>query len=117
MKALRKWEKCVLFHIKSSFGSQIFSFLFWLFGHAEKWLNHKNKVNFKIKSQPGKQKIAMHLLPNISRSKGNQTVKLGQLIEYTWKTFFLEKSYTKYGGETIPWRVSKMPKLRVSLDQ
>ena len=36
-----------------------------------------------MKSQPGKQKIAMQLLPNISRSKGNQTVKLGQLIEYT----------------------------------
>ena len=24
----------------------------------------------------------MHILPNISRSKGNQAIKLGQLIEY-----------------------------------
>ena len=28
-------------------------------------------------SQPGKQAIEMHVLPNISRSKGNQTMKLG----------------------------------------
>ena len=32
--------------------------------------------------QSAKQTIAMHLLPNISRSKGNQRKKLGQLIEY-----------------------------------
>ena len=33
-------------------------------------------------SQPGLQTVAIHILPNISRSKGNQTVKLGQLIWY-----------------------------------
>ena len=33
--------------------------------------------------QPGKQTIAIHILPDISRSKGNQAMKLGQLIEYT----------------------------------
>ena len=27
-------------------------------------------------SQPGKQTIAIHILPNISRSKDNQTMKL-----------------------------------------
>ena len=32
-------------------------------------------------SQPGKQTIAIHMLPNISRSKGNQTMRFGQLIE------------------------------------
>ena len=30
-------------------------------------------------SQPAKQAIAIHTLPNISRSKGNQTMKFGQL--------------------------------------
>ena len=34
-------------------------------------------------SQPRKQTIAMHILPDISTSKGNQAMKLGQLIEYT----------------------------------
>ena len=52
-------------------------------------------------SQPGKQTIAIHLLPNISRSKGNLTIKFGQLIEYNMKNIFVEKSYTKYGGETV----------------
>ena len=53
-------------------------------------------------SQPGKQTIAIHTLPNISRIKGNQTMKFGQLTEYDMKNNFLEKSYAKYGGETIP---------------
>ena len=33
-------------------------------------------------SEPEKQTIAMHILPNISRNKSNQTMKFGQLIEY-----------------------------------
>ena len=41
-------------------------------------------------SQPGKQTIAIYILPNISGSKGNQIMKFGQLTEYiTWETFFL----------------------------
>ena len=32
-------------------------------------------------SQPGLQAVAIHILPNISQSKGNQAMKLGQLIE------------------------------------
>ena len=44
--------------------------------------------------QPGKQVIAMHILPNISRSKGNQTMKFGQSIECNMTNIFLEKSYT-----------------------
>ena len=57
--------------------------------------------------QPGKQTIAMHILPNISRSKGSQIMKFGQLIEYNMRKNFLEKSYTKCGGETIPTPFSK----------
>ena len=47
----------------------------------------KNGLIRKIKSisrimtwQPGKQTIAIHIPPNISRSKSNQTMKFGQLI-------------------------------------
>ena len=53
-------------------------------------------------SQPGKQIIAIHILHNISRSKGNQTMKFGQFIEYNKKNIFLVRFYTKCGGETIP---------------
>ena len=33
-------------------------------------------------SQTGRQIITIHILPNISRSKGNRTMAFGQLIEY-----------------------------------
>ena len=66
-------------------------------------LTRKIKLTSKfIKSQPGKQTIAIHILTNISISKGNQTKKFGQLIEYNIRIIFLLKSYTKYGGEAIP---------------
>ena len=29
-------------------------------------------------------------------------MKFGPLIEYNMRNIFLEKSFTKYGGETIP---------------
>ena len=45
-------------------------------------------------SQPGKQTIAIYVLPNISKSKCNQTIKFGQLIEYHMKNVFLE-NYTQ----------------------
>ena len=51
-------------------------------------------------SQPGKQTIAIHILPNILRIKGNQTLKFGQLIEYGMRNVFLEKSYAKCAEET-----------------
>ena len=40
-------------------------------------------------SQLGYETIAMHILPNVSRSKGIQTMKFGQLIAYNM-TFFLK---------------------------
>ena len=53
-------------------------------------------------SQPHQQTIAMHVLTNNSRSKSNQTIKFGQLVEHDMRKIFLEKSHTKCGGETIP---------------
>ena len=66
--------------------------------------------------QPGKQTIAMHILANISRSKGNQTMKFGQLIEFNMKNIFLKKSYTECCGETIPGPFSKKSKLSIFLN-
>ena len=42
-------------------------------------------------SQPGLQTIPIHILPNISQSKGNQTMKFGQLIEHNKINIFLQK--------------------------
>ena len=52
-------------------------------------------------SQSGKQAIATHILPNISRSEGDQRMKFGQLIEYNMRNIFLESLYSKCGGQTI----------------
>ena len=68
-------------------------------------------------SQLGQKTILIHILPNISRSKGNQTMKFGQLIECNMRNIFLEKSYTKCGGETSPRPFSEKLKLSISLDQ
>ena len=42
-------------------------------------------------SQPGLQAIAIHILPDISQSEGNQTMKFGQLTEYNKRNIFLQK--------------------------
>ena len=89
-----------------------------------------------MRSQPEKQIIAIHILPNISRSKGNRT--LGQLIEYNMKNnrfvsgasrtrpklnwmkhekHFLQKSFTKCFGETIHRTFSEKSKLSIFFDQ
>ena len=65
-------------------------------------------------SQPGKETIAIHVLPFISRSKDNQAVKFGQLKEYNMRKILPEKSYSKYGRETSPKPFSKKS---TSLDQ
>ena len=67
--------------------------------------------------QPGQQTIAIHILVNISRRKGNQTMKFGQLIQYKMRTIFLEKSFSRFAGETIPRPFSKKSKLSISLKQ
>ena len=61
--------------------------------------------------------IVIHVLPNISRSQCNQTMKSGQLIECNMRNIFLEKSYTKFVGETSPRPFSQKLKLSMSLDQ
>ena len=53
------------------------------------------KENGFMKSKTGKQTIKINILPNISRSKENQTMKLGQLIKYNVTNNFLQKSCRK----------------------
>ena len=45
-------------------------------------------------SQLGKQTIAIHILPNISKCKGNQTIKFGQLKHYNMGNIF-SKNHTQ----------------------
>ena len=53
-------------------------------------------------SQTEHRIITIHLLLNISRTKGNQQITFCQLIEYKIRTTFFEKSNTKYDEEASP---------------
>ena len=52
-------------------------------------------------SQTGQQTNTIHILPNIPRSKGNQTKKFGQLIEYNM-IFFLKNHTQNVVEELVP---------------
>ena len=42
-------------------------------------------------SQPALQTITIQILPNISQTKEDQTMKFGQLLEYNKRNIFLQK--------------------------
>ena len=98
--------------LKALFVLEILTFLPWHVGYVEKRLDEKAMM-----SQTGKQIITIHILFNVLRSKDNQTVKFGQLIEYNIRNNFLEKSYTKYCGKASPSPFYKKSKFSISLDQ
>ena len=83
----------LFFHLKNSFRSQdiyVFVTTFWSCRRDGLirmiWLTSK-----LMTSQPGLQIIAIHLLSNISQSKGNQTMEFGQLIEYNKRNILSSK--------------------------
>ena len=41
--------------------------------------------------KPGEQTVAIHILPNTSRSKENKTMKFGQLTEYNMRNIFIHE--------------------------
>ena len=72
---LKRMKNVFLFHLKSSFRSQsilIFVLTFW-WCRKTAWL--ERLLSRFLTSQSGKQAIAVFMLPNISRSKGNQAMK------------------------------------------
>ena len=60
----------------------------------------------------------MHILPNISRTKGNhETMKFHQLIQHNIRNTFLEKSYKPCDREPNPRPFSEKSTLSKSLNQ
>ena len=97
---------------------KIFKYLFWFFGHVGKRLDKNAEASFKIYGvRNWEQIITIHILPNMSRSKGNQAIIFGGLIEYKITNIFLQNSYTKYGRKTSLRPFSRKSKLIRSLDQ
>ena len=52
-------------------------------------------------SSNGIQTITIYILPNISRSKGNQTKKFGQIVERNLRRIFLQKSCKKWDKRLV----------------
>ena len=52
-------------------------------------------------SQPGLKTITIHILHNISQSKGNQTIEFGQLVECNKRNIFPQKLFGKWSRATI----------------
>ena len=79
---LKMMKNTFYFILKALFVLKIFTVLSRLFGHVG-----KIKLSSKfVTSQPGLQTIAVHILPNISQSKGSQTMKFGNK-----RNIFLQK--------------------------
>ena len=115
---LKMMKRAFYFTSKALFVLKIFKFLSWLFGPVAKRFDKKDKVKFKIYDVTAWSiNNFTTYTANISRSKGNQTMKFGQLIECNMRNIFLEKSYAKCGGETSPRPFSEKLKLSISLDQ
>ena len=53
-------------------------------------------------SQTGIQMITIHILLNISRSKGHQATKFNQVIEHNMRNNYLEKSYQNVVEKLVP---------------
>ena len=51
-------------------------------------------------SETGQQVITVHMFPSISRSKGNQIMKFGQLMKHNVRNIFVQNSCGKQGKAT-----------------
>ena len=100
-RSLKMMKNYFYFILKALFVLKIFKFLSRLFGHAKNGLIRKIRSASKfMTSQPGLQTIAIHILPNISESEGNQAMKFGQLIEHIKRNIFLQKLCRKWGKKS-----------------
>ena len=104
------------FILKALLVLKIFKILFdFLVRYKNVLIRKVTLISKFMTSQPGKQTIVILILPNVSiwKSKGNQTIKFGHLIEYYMRNIFIKKC----GEGTIARSFSKKSKLSISLDQ
>ena len=92
------------FILKALFVLNLFECLSWLFGHVEKKdLIRKIRLISKfMTSQTGSQTNTIHILPNISRSKGNETMKFDQVIVYRNRKVFFKNNTENEARRLLP---------------
>ena len=92
---LLQWKSFKIDKLLSVSSQKLFSFSRYL-NFCLDFFFLKGKVHIKIHDVTT---FTMHVLPKISRSKGNQTIKIGQLIEYKKRNIFPPKSCREWGRE------------------
>ena len=101
---LKMMKNASYFTLKALFILKIFKFcpnflVIWQNGLIRKI----SLVSKFVSSQPGLQTIWLHIFTNISRSKSNQELKFGQLIEYNMQNIFPENQNQNW---TYLWIIS-----------
>ena len=102
MKTFEKWWKMLFILLQKVFSfSRLLNFCIDFLSYRKSGLIRKIRFIWKFMTpQPVEQTIAIHILPNILRSKSNQLIKFGQVIEYSKKNIFLQKPCRKWARET-----------------
>ena len=88
-RPLKMMKNAFYFILKALFFLKIFKVFVLTFWSCRKngLIRKKRLISKFMASQSGQQ---IHILPIISKSKGNQTMKFGQLIEYYKINIFLK---------------------------
>ena len=95
-------KNAIYLTLKALFVLEIFQFLSRLFGHVQKdFIRKRRSISKFMTSKPGKQTITINILPNNAKKEKESDSDIGKLIECNMRKIFLEKSFTKCGGETI----------------
>ena len=99
---LKMMKNALDFMLKALFVLEISKFSSWIFGYVKKRLSgQKLLVNYKIydvKNWVTNNRNTHNI--NISRSKGTQAMKFGQLINYSVRNILLQKPRRNWGRET-----------------
>ena len=91
---------------KALFILEILTFLSLLFIYIEKRLDNNSWIFSKfLTSQTRQRIISIHILLNISRSKGNQTLKFGQLIKLSVRNITSSRPHLKASGHYISFNI------------
>ena len=105
---MTKYAFC--FTLKALFALKILFIFLWLFCHVEEQLGQKDNFNFKIYDVAtwGTNNCNTRIVQYLKKKRQlNNEIWPVNKQNITWGTFFYEKSFTNYGGETIPWPFRK----------
>ena len=110
------WNNAFYFTLKALFVRKIFQFLSWLLGQ-DGLIRKIRLISEFMTSQTGWQTVKIQILPNIWRSKGNETMKFAQLIKHNMRNTFLKKCCKNVVKKLFLEHFSKKSRFNISLGQ